>query len=180
MTKGSSDTAPKLATLPGGNVGVVLHWLLGGAASLLLFSMMILTFIDVIGRYFLNAPVPGGFEITELMLATLIFAALPLVTLSGEQITVDLFDSLIPASVQHFRDALISFVSALILFVLCSSMWEKANEMLGYGDTTAILSIPIYPLVYFMSVMLAFTGIVLLGMAWWTLTGHDQPHKDVL
>lgn len=161
-------------------MGTILHWLLGGVAAALLFSMMVLTFVDVVGRYFLNAPVPGGFEITELLLATLIFAALPLVTLSGEQITVDLFDALIPASVQHVRDALICLVSGLILFVLCASMWEKAEEMLSYGDTTAILGIPIYPLVYFMSVMLAFTGIVLLGMAWWTLTGHDQPHKDVL
>lgn len=31
-----------------------------------------------------------------------------------------------------------------------------------------------------MSGMLAFTGVVLLGMAWWTLTGHDQLHKDRL
>ena len=159
---------------------MVLHWLLGGVAAILLFCMMVLTFVDVIGRYFFNAPVPGGFEITELLLATLIFAALPLVTLSGEQITVDLFDAMIPSSIQHFRDALISFLSGLILFVLCVSMWEKADEMRNYGDTTAILSIPIYPLVYFMSGMLAFTGVVLLGMAWWTLTGHDQPHKDIL
>lgn len=175
MSSGSETKSN--ATPPSGRVGRILHWLLGGAAATLLFSMMALTFLDVLGRYFLNAPVPGGFEITELMLATLIFAALPLVTLSGEQITVDLFDALIPASVQHLRDAAINFVSALMLFVLSTSMWEKAGEMLNYGDTTAILLIPIYPLVYFMSVMLAFTATVLLGMSWWVLSGHDQPRK---
>ena len=61
----------------------VVHWatrLLGLGAAVLLFAMMVLTFVDVWGRYFFNSPVPGGFEVTELMMAALIFAGLPLAT----------------------------------------------------------------------------------------------------
>ena len=47
---------------------------------MLLFCLMTLTCVDVIGRYFFSMPVTGGFELTEMMLAALIFVGLPLVT----------------------------------------------------------------------------------------------------
>ncbi len=178
MSPGPSSPTEEIKSPPGGRLSKALYWLLGGFAALLLFAMMALTFVDVVGRYFFNAPVPGAFEITELMLATLIFAALPLVTIYGEQITVDLFDTFIPNTVRHLRDGVISALSAAALFVLSVSMWGKAAESSGYGDTTAMLNIPIAPMIYFMSVMLALTGVVLAVMAWWSLSGHEQAHSD--
>lgn len=53
---------------------------------------MALTFVDVWGRYIFIAPVPGGVELTELMMAALIFAGLTLVMMEGEHIIVDLAD----------------------------------------------------------------------------------------
>src|SRR5712691_5124568 len=50
---------------------------LGAAAAGLLFFLMALTTADVIGRYIFNWPLRGAFEITELLLLTLIFAGLP-------------------------------------------------------------------------------------------------------
>ncbi len=177
----SNDADQRGQTPPlgvGGTLGVWLYWTLGALSALLIFCMMALTFFDVLGRYVFNTPIPGAFEVTELMLATLIFAGLPLVTLYGEQVTVDLFDKFIPVSVRHIRDAVISLGSAFLIFVMSYSVWLKADESAGYGDITAILRIPIPPLIYFMSVMLAFTGVVLVIMAWWALTGHDQIHND--
>jgi len=145
---------------------------LGGFAALLLFFMMALTFVDVIGRYFFNAPVPGGFEMTEVALATLIFAGLPLVTARDEHVTVDLFDRMIPARVRHIRDAGIAVLCGVLLFVISYRVWLKADETVRYGDVTAILEIPLGPMVYFMSVMLAVTGVVYLGLARSLYRGH--------
>ena len=142
---------------------------LGGLASVLLFCMMALTFFDVLGRYFLNAPVPGAFEVTELMLATLIFAGMPLVTARKEQVTVDLLDHLIPSSIRHIRDFFIYLVCGGLTFITGILVWRKADETLAYGDITAILNIPIAPMVYFMSIMLLLTGIVFLVLSWVTL-----------
>lgn len=144
------------------------RWLrrgLGGFASLLLLFMMLLTFVDVVGRYLFNTPVAGGFELTEVALATLIFAGLPLVTARDEHVTVDLFDRLIPAPVRHFRDAAIAALCAGLLFVLSYHVWQKAGDSMRYGDVTAILEIPLGPMIYFMSVMLAATGLVYLWLA---------------
>ena len=57
-------------------VGSWLDRVLGAAAALVLFCLMSLTTVDVIGRYFFNRPLRGAFEITELLLLTLIFAAI--------------------------------------------------------------------------------------------------------
>ena len=62
-----------------------LEKLLGLISAVVLFLMMIITTVDVFGRYVLNKPLPGGFEMTEMALAVLIYAALPLVSMRREQ-----------------------------------------------------------------------------------------------
>ena len=57
---------------------------LGTAAAVLLFCLMALTTADVVGRYIFNWPIRGAFEITELLLLTLIFAGLPLASRADE------------------------------------------------------------------------------------------------
>ena len=53
-----------------------------------------LTCVDVVARYAFNSPVNGAYELTELLLASLIFLALPLTTAAGEHIEVELLDGL--------------------------------------------------------------------------------------
>jgi len=85
---------------------------LGTIAAALMFCLMLLTCVDVVGRYFFNKPVTGGFELTEMLLAALIFAGLPLVTLRGDHITVDLFDPVTPDWLFRIQHALASLIGA--------------------------------------------------------------------
>ena len=136
---------------------------LGIAASAILFAMMTLTFVDVVLRYVFNRPLRGGFEVTELMLLVLIFAGLPLVTHANEHVTMDLVDRLLGAPA---RDALIRIVelfSAALMFLLTWLMWIKAGKVAGYGDTTDVLRIAVGPFVYFMTAMIALSGLIHLA-----------------
>lgn len=146
---------------PGGRIVQWTVRLLGIMASIFLFAMMWLTFVDVWGRYLFNAPVPGGFEVTELMMATLIFAGLPLVTLSGEHITVDLTEHLFSATFRRYRDVAISIGCTVMMGILSWRMWIKAAEQVDYGDQTAMLNIPVSPVTFFMAAATAFTCILL-------------------
>ena len=74
--------------------GAWLDRVLGAAAAVLLFGLMMLTTADVIGRYIFNWPLRGAFEITELLLLTLIFAGLPLASRADEHVTLDFIDML--------------------------------------------------------------------------------------
>jgi len=140
------------------------HWLnrsLGVLAAIVLFAMMALTFVDVLGRDLLSAPVPGGFEITEMMMATLIFAGLPLVTARQEHVTIDLFDAFIPVMMRRPRDGVINLLCAVMMAAVTWRLWIKADENVSYGDVTAILNIPMWPMTYFMAIMAAATTVVL-------------------
>ena len=133
---------------------------LGIAASALLFSMMVLTFFDVVGRYLLNKPIRGAFEITELGLVVLIFAGLPLVSHADEHVTMDFIDRILPDRVARAWVRVMHLICAAIMFFLSWQVWIKADRIAGYGDTTDVLRISIGPFVYFMALMIGLTGIV--------------------
>ena len=133
---------------------------LGIAASLILFLMMLLTFVDVVARYLFNFPLRGGFEITELMLLVLIFAGLPLVSHADEHVTMDFIDRMLPEAGRRFLVRLVHAVCAAVMFFLTWQVWIKATRIAGYADTTDVLRVPIGPFVYFMALMIGLTGIV--------------------
>lgn len=133
---------------------------LGIAASALLFCMMLLTFADVVGRYLLNRPIRGAFEITELTLLVLIFAGLPLVSHADEHVTMDFIDRVLPQRAVLAWVRVMHGVCAAIMFFLAWQVWIKAGKISGYGDTTDVLRILVGPFVYFMTAMVALTGAV--------------------
>lgn len=137
---------------------------LGGASALILAAIMLLTCIDVAGRYVFSMPVPGALEVSELMMGALIFSSLPLVTLRQQQVTIDIFEPFIPRFVKPALHVLIQFTGGLCLGVISWRLWIRGGQMMQQGDTTAVLQISIWPLVYFMSVLAGITSIILLLM----------------
>jgi TRAP-type transport system small permease protein len=133
---------------------------LGVASSVLLMGMMVLTFADVVGRYLLNRPIRGAFEVTELALLVLIFAGLPLVSRADEHVTMDFIDRVLPPAGQRMLVRLVHVICAAIMFFLTWQVWIKAGKIAGYGDTTDVLRIAVGPFVYFMDAMIALTGLV--------------------
>src|ERR1700741_3678512 len=128
---------------------------LGIAASVLLFGMMLLTFADVVARYLLNRPIRGAFEITELGLLVLIFAGLPLVSHADEHVTMDFIDRMLPERLVGVWVRVMHARCAAIMFFLTWQVWIKAARISAYGDTTDVLRIVVGPFVYFMALMIA-------------------------
>jgi TRAP-type C4-dicarboxylate transport system permease small subunit len=135
---------------------------LGCVAAAVLLLMMLLTCIDVIGRYFFNQPVPGGFEITEMLLAALIFSGLPLVTLRNEHVTIDVLDSVTPEWVYRIQHVAACLIGVLSTGYLAWRLWLRALNMDAAGETTAQLKFKLAYLTYGMSILMAFTAVALL------------------
>ena len=134
----------------------LLEWM----GAVLLFAMMTLTLVDVIGRYFFSAPVPGGFEVTEIMLATLIFCGLPLITMRDGHITVDLIEGALPAWFRTLRDRAVFLLMAVCLGYIGWRLFSKAGDFVRYNDQTAVLNIPLAPVCYAMSILAILSAIV--------------------
>lgn len=133
---------------------------LGVCAAVILLCMMLLTFVDVVARYLFNFPLRGGFEVTELMLLTLIFAGLPLVSHGDEHVTMDFIDRMLGPRARLLLVRLVHALCAAVMFFLTWQMWIKAGRIAAYGDTTDVIKIPVGPFVYFMTAMILLTGLV--------------------
>jgi TRAP-type C4-dicarboxylate transport system permease small subunit len=152
--------------MPSNGPASILETLLSYMVGLLLLFLMIVTCIDVAGRYGFNAPLHGANEITELTMGVLIFAALPLVTLRSEHITISLLDPLFKGRVKIIQQLLVQLISALVLGVMSWRLWRKGVELASYNDTSSYLQIPLAPLAYVMSVMTAAGMLIELFMLW--------------
>ena len=143
--------------------------------AIILFAMMVLVFVDVVARYVFSAPLAGSFELTELMMGALIFAALPLATLREEHIVIGLLDELPGEGARRIRQALLNLVAAAALGVLASRLWAEAEKLAGWGDYTAHLNIPLAPLVYLFAVMSGLAAAILVVRAWqYGATGRQR------
>lgn len=156
----------------GGRGGVVLLYrhLLSGTAAIVMFLMMLVTLIDVLGRYLFSAPLDGAYELTELMLAAVIFLGLPLITAEGGHIAVDLLDSIFGSKGQRIQNGLIELINVLAFGTFTWVLWEHALKVQRYADTTAVLQIPLAWLAFMMALT---TGLATLALIIRLLFGNS-------
>ncbi|MCR8546198.1 TRAP transporter small permease [Salipiger sp. P9] len=147
MSRAAPDDRPGSAR---GRIG--LRGALAVLGGLLLLGLMGMTVVDVVGRYLFNAPLRGATELTELLLAAVVFLGLPAVALADEHVTVDLLTERMPRWLHPWRLALTGLVSALVLSIVAWRVWVYSGQIGGYGGTTTTLAIPIAPLGYFCAI----------------------------
>jgi TRAP-type transport system small permease protein len=145
-----------------------------------LLCIAVITFIDVIGRYFFNAPVPGAFEIQEFGMGVLIFSGLPLVTRARSHITVSLFDAVFArnATVQALKSGLVHLISSGILFFVATCLSRQAMNVQKWGSTSVFLQLPIYPVIWLMVGMTALSATICLVFAAQALAGRAPQSDD--
>ena len=139
---------------------IVLQRSLGVTSAVVLFTMMMLTALDVGGRYLFNKPIAGGFEITEILLAALIYCGLPLVSARREHIVIDTFDPLFSQRLRRRLDMMAEVVCALALAGVGWLIFVRAGRVLEYGDTTNVLKLPLAPVVYLMAAMITVAAVI--------------------
>ena len=137
-----------------------LQKILGLVAGLVLFLMMSITAVDVIGRYFFNKPVTGGFELTEMGLALLIYCALPLVSARREHIIIDTLDPLMGRSLKNLLNRFSDLVCCVSFSGLGYLLLRRADRVAEYGDTTSVLLLPLAPVVYTISVAIGIAALM--------------------
>lgn len=135
----------------------------GAAAGTFLVIMMLVTVVDVGGRYLLNMPLRGGFEMTQFLMAAVVYAGLPNVTLRDSHITIDLFDSLTHPRVIPWREMMVHSVCCIAFAVLAWRLYEVGNDARDWGDITQYLRWPRYPIVYFGALCCAIAAVLHMG-----------------
>jgi len=117
--------------------------LLGLACLLVLAGLIGLTCVDVVARYAFNSPIAGAYELTELLLAALIFLALPLTTAAGEHIEVELLDGLKSSLLKRLGTLVAALCTVGVLGVVAFKLFEHAEKLQSRGQVTDSLQIPL-------------------------------------
>jgi TRAP-type transport system small permease protein len=154
----------------------LLTWSTGLMAAMALFSIMWLTLVDVTGRKFFNNSVPGGLELTEILMVIVIFGALPLVSFRSEHVVFDSLDAFIPDWLKGLQARLVHLVCAGVFGFLARLMVMRAERFAEYGDTTVHLQLSIAPVAWLMAGLLLLTALVhgLFVLAPPKPVGHDS------
>ena len=133
-----------------------------GLSSVALFALMVMTCVDVTGRYFFNAPLDGATELTQLMMGVIVFAILPAVCFREEHVSVDLLDLWLPSRWINRRQFILNGLMAIMLSAVAWRVWISADFMVEYGDATEFLGIPYAPSTYFIAIMNGAAAIAFL------------------
>lgn len=148
--------------------------LLGLMAAILLMAMMLVTAVDVFGRYLLSRPLPGAYELTEIMLALAVFIGVPLVCLNEENITVTLLTERLPRGVRRLLAGIVTLACAAILGLVAWQLAAHSRQLASYGEVTVFLRVPKGPIGYAMSAFSALGVGALLVVAF----GQFRPARD--
>ena len=135
---------------------------LGLICGALLFALVALTCIDVVSRYWFNAPVDGAFELTELLLAALIFAALPLTTGAGAHVEVDLLAGITGPRLRRVLQALAAVISAAVLLILAWRLSLHGLRLFDDGAVTNSLTLPLAPVAWLAALSCGVSGVIAL------------------
>jgi len=118
----------------------------GAAGAAFILAIMVLTTIDVVGRYVIGSPLKGSVEISEILFLSAVYLGLSYTHLFREHVGVDLFVSRLS---QRTRLVLETIMLLLALFTYGVLAWRGAGAFWTSLETGeyrwGLISIPLWP-----------------------------------
>jgi len=111
----------------------------------LLLAMMFLLTADVTLRYAVNRPIAGSLELTEFMMAAVVFLGLAYAQAQRAHVRVDLIVTRLPRRPQAALDSITLLLSILLYAFIAWKGYERAVELLQKGLVSDLLRIPHFP-----------------------------------
>jgi TRAP-type C4-dicarboxylate transport system permease small subunit len=153
-------------------------WWLARVAAVVLAALAVVTFCDVIARYFFNSPFSFTVEITELAMGVLVYFGVGLTTHDNDHISVDFVTLRLSAWMRALLALVTNVLAFLFLVLLVWRLWQRAAVLLEKGDTTPVVLIPVWPFAFIMAVGSIFllSGVLMhLIDAGWRLKNPREP-----
>lgn len=130
-----------------------------GAASLT--GMMLLTFVDVIGRAF-KYPIFGSVELVGFMATIVIATALPYTYKMEGHVGVEIVVRLLSKKTQLIIDLFTRTISLVLFCLVTWQMYLYAKEIHDVGEVSMNLEFPIYYIVYLLAFGLLVFSVTII------------------
>ncbi|RAU18907.1 TRAP transporter small permease [Nitrincola tibetensis] len=151
-----------------------LAFLLELIAAVMLMVLMLITCVDVVGRYVFNKPLPGSIELTEIGMAILIFAAMPVVTWRGGHIVVDLLDRYLSTFVVKCLSLLSAIVISGSFYYLGNRIYQLGERSIRRGEVTEFLGISSGYIVQYIAIMSWATALGMITYGVYRIFFQDK------
>ncbi|MFC6671512.1 TRAP transporter small permease [Marinobacterium aestuariivivens] len=132
-------------------------------AGVTLFALMAMTCVDVVGRYFFNHPLDGGTELTEVGLAILVFAEMPLITCRGGHVVVDILDRRLGHRLVKVLGLLATLLISTAFYFLAVRIFELGERSLRRNEVSEMLQLPLGLVAQYIAVMSWVTAAAMIS-----------------
>lgn len=131
----------------------------------LLSAMVALTFVDVLGRRLLNMPVFGANDITEHLMAVIIFSGLPLLTARRGHLSIDLLDHWLLRPQWRMWHKAVDVLIAAVLGLIAWEYFVAIAEARQINEVSPALNIPRHWMYTYIATTTALAAVLALFAA---------------
>lgn len=176
----SADATQQMPTFDSAHPAIVaMRQALVYLAAVALLLLILVTVVDVCGRYLLNTPLPGAFETVRALMALVTFSALPLVCARNEHLRAGILDHLVSHRVNRLREPAVQLISVAVLVAICWRLAQEAVNKQRTGELLSAINLPLWVPIGFMALMSVAAVIVTSTLALLTfrqaLTSEGSP-----
>lgn len=129
---------------------------------LLLSSIVALTFADVVGRRLFNTPVFGSNDMTEHLMALIIFSGLPLLTAQRGHLSIDLLDHWLLQPKWRLWHKAVDVLIAAVLGLIAWQYFVSIQEARDISEISSALGIPRAWMYTFIAITTALAAVLAL------------------
>lgn len=136
-------------------------------AGIAVLAMMLLTCADVFLRYFVNAPIEGSFDVTQMLMVIIVFFALGHCGWTGGHVVVDLLREVFSPALLVALSAAVNAVGAAIMLAIVWQATLTALDFMRTGETPMTVLIPKYPFILVTGFgSLVYAAVLLFRTRW--------------
>ncbi len=170
----SQETEPSTRSDPIGRVLTRVSRLFVITGGISLTAAGLLTVTSVMGRYFLDAPISGDFELVETACALAVFSFLPYCQLQKGNVLVDFFTYKLSPRKRGMLDSLSALIYTVIAVLLTWRLGVGGLDLLRTNEQTIVLQIPrAYNFIFILPCM-----VLLVAVSAYTIRDHFNSAED--
>jgi len=141
---GHAEAKVVLSQAPGGGALERVTRTLAGIGGVFLLLSVVISIVSISGRYALGLPVPGDYELVELVCAVAVFLFFPYTHAIGGNLTAEFFTSGLPGRWRIALDAVHDVIFALIAALLAWRLGAGMLDKIHHGDTSLLIRVPLW------------------------------------
>ena len=131
--------------------------------GLMIVSLMGITVIDVILRYFFSSPIFGARDVSKLIMLTVVALSVAYSARTGGQVSIELFSDMMGPRIIRWTELFVRFIAMMMLIILAWRLWQSGLNASEFGEASLALQIPFRPFYFILSLGMLLYAIVLIA-----------------